>query len=131
MLNRTVMESFFGSYHTLGGRLSGREWCRRNLRASRVAVVICTVVLLVGAGPAIDAQALPAAGDAIYSVDPCSANENLNQIATFFISDCRKASIRRKFPSQHLYKTVGSLKNGTTASEKQAWKLLNDSRFRK
>jgi hypothetical protein len=61
----------------------------------------------------------------------CVANECLTERADPFISRCRKASIRREFPSELLQETLGAIKNGTTAKHKKAWKLLNDNRFKK
>jgi hypothetical protein len=61
----------------------------------------------------------------------CQANENLWEMADFFISRCRKSSVRREFPSQLLYESLRQIKNGSTASHRKAWKLLNDGRFLK
>ena len=61
----------------------------------------------------------------------CKTDDNLGDIADSFISRCRKASIRRKFPGQYLYSTLGSIKRDKTDDGKTAWKLLNDGRFKK
>ncbi len=61
----------------------------------------------------------------------CVARDNLGETANSFISRCRKASIRLEFPSQLLSKTLGEIKNGSTATYRKAWKLLNDNRFKK
>ncbi|HEX2087223.1 MAG TPA: hypothetical protein VHF89_16190 [Solirubrobacteraceae bacterium] len=61
----------------------------------------------------------------------CVANENLGERADPFISRCRKASIRREFPSELLQETLGAIKRGSSAAHKKAWKLLNDNRFKK
>ena len=67
------------------------------------------------------------------AVVDCNASSavNLSMIADSFISKCRKASIRQVFPGQHYSDTVLSIKNGSSASQKTAWKLLNDNRFKK
>lgn len=61
----------------------------------------------------------------------CEANDNLSLFADTFISTCRKASIRREFPSQYLNSYLEDIKNDKSAIAKKAWKLLNDSRFKK
>lgn len=63
--------------------------------------------------------------------DACVANENLGEIATNFISRCRRGSIRQVFPGQHYGDTLGYLKNCRASSCNTAWKLLNDNRFKK
>lgn len=61
----------------------------------------------------------------------CVAKNNLSEKADPYISRCRKASIRKEFPSEHLNDTLGDIQKGKSASEKKAWKLLNDKRFAK
>jgi hypothetical protein len=64
----------------------------------------------------------------------CNAENNLWEIADFYISRCRKASVRRKFPGQHLYDELGSIKRGAQLghrSAQTAWKLLNDNSYKK
>ena len=63
--------------------------------------------------------------------DSCEANDNLSLLANTFISVCRKASIRREFPSEFLNSYLEDIKKNKSASGKKAWKLLNDSRFKK
>jgi hypothetical protein len=63
--------------------------------------------------------------------DSCEANDNLSLFADTFISVCRKASIRREFPSEFLNSYLEDIKNNKSATGKKAWKLLNDSRFKK
>jgi len=75
--------------------------------------------------PATHAQA-----DASAASD-CEANHNLGDVADNFISRCRRASIRREFPSQLLSLTLREIKGGKSATYHRAWKLLNDNRFRK
>lgn len=65
------------------------------------------------------------------SLTNCEANDNLNDIADDFISRCRKASIRREYPTELLYETLKDIKRGNGANYKRAWKLLNDGRFKK
>lgn len=65
------------------------------------------------------------------NLQSCRANDNLGEIADHFISRCRRASIRREFPGQYLYSTLGAIKNDSSAAGKTAWKLLNDNRFTK
>ncbi|MFE9555196.1 hypothetical protein ACFYMW_39455 [Streptomyces sp. NPDC006692] len=66
-----------------------------------------------------------------YLGDACVANENLGEIATNFISRCRRGSIRQVFPGQHYGDTLGYLKGCRESSCNTAWKLLNDNRFKK
>ena len=61
----------------------------------------------------------------------CEANDNLSLFADTFISVCRKASIRREFPSEFLNSYLEDIKKNRSASGKKAWKLLNDGRFKK
>jgi hypothetical protein len=63
--------------------------------------------------------------------DSCEANDNLSLFAESFISVCRKASIRREFPSEFLSSYLEDIKKNKSASGKKAWKLLNDGRFKK
>ncbi|MCC5635033.1 hypothetical protein LC593_04035 [Nostoc sp. CHAB 5844] len=63
--------------------------------------------------------------------DSCEANENLSLFADTFISVCRKASIRREFPSEFLKSYLEDIKGNKSALGKKAWKLLNDGRFKK
>lgn len=63
--------------------------------------------------------------------DSCEANDNLSLLADTFISVCRKASIRREFPSEFLNSYLEDIKINKSASGKKAWKLLNDNRFKK
>ncbi|WP_448265318.1 hypothetical protein [Nostoc sp. DSM 114159] len=61
----------------------------------------------------------------------CEANDNLSLFADTFISVCRKASIRREFPSEFLNSYLEDIKKNKSAIGKKAWKLLNDNRFKK
>lgn len=73
-------------------------------------------------------------GDADEDYDfgaTCKAGENLSEICQDFISRCRKGSIRGEFPEQFLEVTISTVKNGSSAEHKKAWKLLNDGRFDK
>ncbi len=63
--------------------------------------------------------------------DNCEANDNLSLFADTFISICRKASIRREFPSELLHSYLEDIKNNKSAIGKKTWKLLNDGRFKK
>ncbi|MFF4364495.1 hypothetical protein [Streptomyces sp. NPDC001594] len=63
--------------------------------------------------------------------DACVANESLGEVATNFISRCRRGSIRQVFPGQHYGDTLGYLKGCRASSCNTAWKLLNDNRFKK
>ncbi|MBE9007566.1 hypothetical protein IQ259_21510 [Fortiea sp. LEGE XX443] len=63
--------------------------------------------------------------------DSCEANDNLSLFADTFISVCRKASIRREFPSEFLKYYLEDIKSNKSAIGKKAWKLLNDGRFKK
>ncbi|MDF5712212.1 MAG: hypothetical protein PUP90_32185 [Nostoc sp. S4] len=56
----------------------------------------------------------------------CEANDNLSLFADTFISACRKASIRREFPSEYLNSYLEDIKNDKSAPGKRAWKFLND-----
>ncbi|MEV4124668.1 hypothetical protein [Nocardia sp. NPDC049707] len=67
----------------------------------------------------------------LVSKGSCAASDSLGDIADAFISKCRKGSIRREFPGELLQSSLGDIKNGGSAVHKKAWKLLNDSRFKK
>jgi glycine betaine/choline ABC-type transport system substrate-binding protein len=63
----------------------------------------------------------------------CNYNDNLQVIATNFISKCCKASIRQVFPGEYLNETLLYIEQAQSidARAKTAYKLLNDGRFRK
>ncbi|MBW4480264.1 MAG: hypothetical protein KME54_26360 [Tolypothrix brevis GSE-NOS-MK-07-07A] len=63
--------------------------------------------------------------------DNCEANDNLSLFADTFISVCRKATIRREFPSEFLNYYLEDIKKNKSAVGKKAWKFLNDGRFKK
>jgi hypothetical protein len=48
-----------------------------------------------------------------------------------FVSRCRKGGIHREFPGTHYCPYLGEIRNGKSANDKKAWKLLNDGRFKK
>lgn len=96
-----------------------------------LAAVMAGGVLM---GSPLDAEA--ASGPAHLATerqlyDACAANESLGEIATNFISRCRRGSIRQVFPGQHYGDTLGYLKGCRESSCNTAWKLLNDNRFKK
>lgn len=66
---------------------------------------------------------------ASQTVASCLAKDNLSSTADAFISRCKRASIRRKFPSQYYPVTLAVIKRDKTSPGKTAWKLLNDHRF--
>jgi hypothetical protein len=103
---------------------------RRTL-APLLAALAATTSLLLGA----PAQAAPipvtVPAVAVSVADACSADDNPGEIATNFISRCRKASIRQVFPGEHYGKSLGDIKNCGESSCRTAWKLLNDNRFKK
>ena len=61
----------------------------------------------------------------------CTAKDNLSEVARKYIGRCRKGSINREFPGELLDETLGQLRKGRDAKRNKAWKLLNDSRFKK
>ena len=65
------------------------------------------------------------------SAQNCVAVNNLSEVADHFISRCRQAKIRRAFPTELLNRTLGSLRNGSSAREKSAWKLLSSNEYAK
>jgi hypothetical protein len=48
-----------------------------------------------------------------------------------FISRCRKGGIHREFPGTRYSPYLGEIRNGKSANDRKAWKLLNDDRFEK
>lgn len=94
------------------------------------AAVIFAALLLAGVNPVAGALERPLAAE-YHLMAGCQANSNLSEIADSFISRCRKASIRRKFPTQYLDRTLGEIKSDSSDDGKSAWKLLNDGRFAK
>lgn len=74
--------------------------------------------------------------DAVSSlaVQSCNFNDNLGEIATYFLGRCVMASVRGKFPGEYLNSTLGQIKSDNAKGigrSGTAYKLLNDSRFRK
>lgn len=61
----------------------------------------------------------------------CEANQNLKETCISFIGRCRKGNIKSKFPGQFYNVKIEVVRDGTSAVAKTAWKLLNDSRFKK
>ncbi|MBL8065296.1 MAG: hypothetical protein JNM34_05500, partial [Chthonomonadaceae bacterium] len=57
--------------------------------------------------------------------------EKLESKASDWISKNCKGSINQKFPSELRDKTLDEIRQMGTEASKTAWKLLNDSRFRK
>lgn len=73
----------------------------------------------------------PFVGPSLALAQSCNTNENLDEAAISFIGRCCKGSIFREFPGQLLFAKIAEIRRGTTADHKKAWKLLNNSRFRK
>lgn len=106
--------------------------------AVRALVTRCVLAAVLAGGAA---TGLPTAAEAATAPvhlapghrlgDACAANDNLGEIATNFISRCRKGSIRSVFPGQHYGDTLGYLKGCRLSTCNTAWKLLNDNRFKK
>ncbi|WP_436771587.1 hypothetical protein [Yinghuangia sp. YIM S09857] len=61
----------------------------------------------------------------------CDARDNLGEVANNFISRCRKAGIRQRFPGEHYGDKLGYLMKCRTESCNRAWKLLQDGRWKK
>lgn len=120
---------------SFGAHIHYQYRTRGTMRKIFIFARLCTVamfatILLVGISPAAGALEKSAVAD-FHLAQNCRANDNLSQIANDFISRCRQGSIRREYPSQHLYQSLSEIKSGTSASSKKAWKLLNDKRFLK
>lgn len=77
----------------------------------------------------VTAPARGASAHVQAAMTSCVARENPHEIADQFISRCRKASIRREFPSEYLHYNLAAIQNERTANGRKAWKLLNDGRF--
>lgn len=105
-----------------------RDAIKNSMR--RAVVVACTIAILVGMGPVLEASAAPNVGY-LYLLPVDIPDQDLDEIADNYISKYRMASIRRKFHGQHLFEPLRLIKSGSSASHKQAWKLLNDNRFSK
>jgi hypothetical protein len=97
-----------------------------------------TTELLVAIGRG-DAEAIQSILDAIADDDISVALRQRAQdaVAKFrskagdWIAKKCKGSINSEFPSELRNKTLEEIKNGADAVSKKAWKLLNDSRFKK
>lgn len=61
----------------------------------------------------------------------CVAKHNTQETVSSYISKCRKGSIRSVFPGEMMSKKLGEIQKGKSKAHKTAWKLLNDSRFKK
>lgn len=95
----------------------------------RFAVIACAAAMFAGTGPAVEANAAPDTGYLLPADD--IIDQNLDMLATDFISKYCLGSVRRAFPSEHLFEPVRLIQGGSSASYKTARKLLNHSRFRK
>jgi hypothetical protein len=73
----------------------------------------------------------PFSGHSLALAQSCNTNKSLDEVAISFIGRCCKGSILREFPGQLLFTKIGEIRRGSTADHKKAWKLLNNSRFRK
>ena len=63
----------------------------------------------------------------------CRYSDNLNLTAIEFIGKCVRGSVLEVFPSEYYYATLGEINvlRRRSRSARTAFKLLNDSRFRK
>jgi hypothetical protein len=73
----------------------------------------------------------PFSGPSLALAQSCNTNENLEEVAISFIGRCCKGAILREFPGQLLFTKIEDIRRGSTSDHKKAWKLLNNSRFRK
>lgn len=100
-------------------------------------IVSATLALVAvgGVAPAASASVAPApvmaAAPAPAAARDCVALNNLDELAAKFISRCRQGGIHREFPGTHYSRYLGEIRNGKSANDKKAWKLLNDGRFKK
>lgn len=104
---------------------------RARVRRGIARAVAAAAVIAVTALGGTPSTATAVTSAPVTAADVCAANDNLGEIATNFISRCRKASIRQVFPGQHYGDSLGSIKDCGQSSCKTAWKLLNDNRFKK
>ena len=61
----------------------------------------------------------------------CNYNDNLDLTADEFISKCVKGSVRRRFPSDYLSKTLREIEDDNSKDGKTARKLLKREEYRK
>jgi hypothetical protein len=107
------------------------------LNLGGIAVAGGGLLLITGGGALLMAGASNLADDADDAgsdskAEPSdNAGDNLDETAESFIGRTRKGSINREFPGELKGKTLGEIKQGKSAAEKKAWKLLNDNRFKK
>lgn len=98
--------------------------CAPVRRIARVLVVALLALFVVSPSPFV-----PPAWAA-----SCVYEENLSETAVSFRGRCCLGSIREKWPSQYDNTTLATIKREKDAGVKAAitaYKLLNDSRFRK
>ena len=74
---------------------------------------------------------LDALGDPKLKKAAQDAIDKFSSKAEDWISKNCKGSINKKFPDEMRDKTLEEIRNGKTQAHKTAWKLLNDSRFKK
>lgn len=94
-----------------------------------LAVAALLILPAPAAAASVTAPALDPSVHAQAAGPSCVARENPHEIADYFISRCRRASIRREFPSEYLHYNLRAIEQERTANGRKAWKLLNDSRF--
>ncbi|MGI5491206.1 hypothetical protein [Microtetraspora malaysiensis] len=105
-------------------------------RLTRLAGVMLAALLgigiaLMGASGASAASPVPSAAFISMLPPGCGVDQNLGTIADDYISKCRKASVRTRFPTEYLDRTLAQIKVDRTTPGRTAWKLLTDSRFAK
>ncbi|HEY2764657.1 MAG TPA: hypothetical protein VGJ13_11690 [Pseudonocardiaceae bacterium] len=98
-----------------------------------IVPALLALVAIGGVAPEASASVQPAPVVAATMAGPrdCVALNNLDELAAGFIERCRKGSIRREYPGTHYSRYLGEIRNGNSANDKKAWKLLNDKRFEK
>ena len=108
----------------MSNRMAGR------FRALRWLAAPFLVLAVVTAAPQTPWPGLSAAAYAA----PCEYDDNLNDTARTFIGRCCEGGINREFPGEYYDVTLSQIKADSkagNASARKAYKLLNDSRFRK
>lgn len=101
-------------------------------RTALAALLLAVVALAPAVPEAPTVQTAPALVQVAAKRD-CIGRNNLDEVAAKFIGRCKKGSIRERFPSDRLSRTLGQILagNGKVKDDTTAWKLINSHEYDK